>query len=127
MLIEHAEYGNEQSLLGHLEGTVLRYCAFKSFSVDGKNVDAVLLNCKLDGVDWYWGLFNSCLFVDTQFERCVFRGTNFADCRFLNCEFVDCKFEEDNLGAQCSFAGSQWFGGTAVRCTGLPEYAFPAR
>ncbi len=125
MLIEQIEYRDEQSLLNQLEGSVLKSCVFKGFSVDGKNADAIFIFCELDGLDWYWGLFNNCLFVDTQFKNCVFRGSTFADCRFLNCEFTDCQFIEDNLNKPCTFEGSQWFGGKALRCIGLPAYAFP--
>ncbi|WP_417071337.1 pentapeptide repeat-containing protein [Niveibacterium terrae] len=126
MLIERAEYGDEQSLLANLEGSIFRYCAFKNITLDGGSVDAVFLSCELGDLDWYWGVFNCCLFVDTRFEDCVFCGANFVDCRFLNCEFINCRFEENNLGSLCGFEGSQWFSGNAVGCTGLPEYAFPA-
>jgi uncharacterized protein YjbI with pentapeptide repeats len=126
MPIEYVEFSDESSLSKMLEGSVLRYCTLKNFSLDGKNVDSVFLSCSLEDLNWYWGLFNCCLFVDTKFIDCVFRGSNFADCRFLNCEFSDCRFDEDNFHSPCSFDGTQWFGGKAARCKGLPEYAFPA-
>jgi len=125
VLVEHAEYHDEKSLADGLDGGIFKYCTFKDFSLDGKEVDAVFLSCEMSGLDWYWGLFNCCLFVDTKFANCVFRGTNFADSRFLNCEFINCRFEDDNMHAPCRFEGVQWFGGTAVHCKGLPDYAFP--
>ncbi|MFM0649868.1 pentapeptide repeat-containing protein [Paraburkholderia bryophila] len=125
MLIERSEYSDESSLAACLEGSIFRYCEFKDILLDGKSVDAVFLSCELYDVDWYWGFFNACLFVDAKFENCVFRGSNFADCRFLNCELIKCRFEEDNFGSPCSFEGTQWFGGNAEGCVGLPEYAFP--
>jgi uncharacterized protein YjbI with pentapeptide repeats len=127
MLIERKEYSDSSSLLMRLEDSIFKYCSFKNISVDGKSIDAIFLCCEMSGVDWYWGLFNGCLFVDTQFENCVFRGSNFADCRFLNCQFVNCQFEEDNFGSLCSFEGSKWFECTASGCVGLPESAFPVR
>jgi len=126
MLIERTEYSDEPSLSVNLKDSIFRYCVFKNIMMEGKSVDAIFLSCKLDSLNWYWGIFNCCLFVDVRFENCVFHGSNFADCRFLNCEFIDCCFDEDNVGSPCSFEGTQWFGGNAVGCTGLPEYAFPA-
>lgn len=124
MLIERAEYSDELSLSTNLEGGIFRYCSFKEITLDGKSVDAVFLSCELEGLNWYWGLFNGCLFVDARIVNCTFYGTNFLNCRFLNCEFVGCRFEEDNFQSPCGFEGSQWFGGKAIGCNGLPQHAF---
>jgi len=123
MLIEGEEYRSELSLSANLEGAIFKYCSFKDIALDGKSVDAIFLSCELEKLNWYWGLFNCCLFVDTKFVNCIFQGTNFADCRFLNCEFVNCKFEKDNLHSSCSFERCQWFGGAAIESKGLPEYS----
>lgn len=120
MLIERAEYVDEPTLSADLEGSIFRYCKFKDIVVDGKTINSVFLACELLGMDWYWGLFNCCLFVDTRFEKCVFRGSSFADSRFLNCEFIECEFEDDSLQSPCSFDGVQWFTCVTKECTGLP-------
>lgn len=126
MLIERISYSEETSLSESLDGVIFRHCSFSGMAVDGKSVDAVFLSCELINMDWYWGLFNGCLFVDTRFVSCVFKGSNFADCRFVNCEFIDCRFDDDNFRAPCLFDGTQWFGGSAVGCKGLPCHAFSA-
>ena len=123
MLIERMEYSDEPSLVADLDGSIFRYCLFKDIAVEGKSVDAVFLSCELNDLDWYWGLFNACLFVDTQLRNCVFRGTNFADCRFLNCKFINCRFEDDNLGSACSFEGTCWFESEVTGGGGLPDNA----
>ena len=123
MLIENMICNDELDLSNKTEGTIFRYCKFEDFKIDGKSFDAVFLLCELINLDWYWGLFNGCIFIDTRFESCEFHGTNFADCRFLNCEFEDCQFLQDNLQSGCSFTGSLWFGCKEVSCIGFPEHA----
>lgn len=124
MLIERAQYSHSLPA-EELDGSIFRYCTFTDMQLDGLNTDAVFLSCQLIGLDWYWALFNACLFVDTKFEQCTFRGASFLDCRFVDCEFIDCRFEADNFKSACSFDGSAWFRGKMVGCTGLPEQATP--
>lgn len=119
MLIERVTYVDESSLSEDLENSIFRYCIFRYIVVDGKNISSVFLSCELLGIDWYWGHFNCCLFVDTRFEKCVFRGSNFSGCRFLNCEFIECQFVDDSLRSPCGFDGTQWFKCVTKECVGI--------
>ena len=124
MLIERAEYRDGATLAALLDGdNVFRYCDFSEFSIEGAHVDGAFLGCTFAGLDWYWGLFNCCLFVQARFSSCVFRGTSFPDCRFIDCEFVDCQFLEDNLGGSCKAEGARVFGSTVKGCKGA-EFLF---
>src|ERR1051326_976880 len=88
MLVENAEYLDANSASLHLNGGVFRYCEFSSYSVEGGHIDAVFIGCSFTHLDWYWGLFNCCLFVECTFQGCTFRGTSFPDCRFVECKFA---------------------------------------
>ena len=124
MLIEHAKYGDVAAATEVLDGdNVFRYCEFSNFSVEGGHVDGAFVGCTFAGLDWYWGLFNCCLFVQARFTKCIFRGASFPDCRFVDCEFVECQFLEDNLGKVCSAKGARVYGSTARRCEGA-EFLF---
>ncbi len=126
-LIDHVDFVDGEKLTSYSNnGSVFKFCTLNKFSVDGQEIDATFLFCEAIGLNWYWGLFNGCVFVDTKFKDCVFQGSNFADCRFLNCEFTNCRFELDNLGSPCSFTGSKWFECNAIGCKGLPESVFPS-
>ena len=95
-------------------------CGFECLTIDGLDVDAVFMRCALNRVDWYWGLFNGCLFVDTRFENCKFHGSHFLGCRFLNCVFENCEFGPDNMMKLCDFDDSEWYGCVAINTVGLP-------
>lgn len=122
MLIERMEYLDDAvSWVSH-ENSIFRYCSFTSALIDGKSLDAVFLACELEDLDWYWGFFGSCLFVDTTFSRCVFRGADFSNCRFLNCDFYSCQFVTDGLGAPCLFDNATWVDCSTKDCIGLPGF-----
>ena len=110
MLIERAEYRDQAAAAGVLEGNVFRYCQFSGFSIEGGHIDAVFLGCAFSGLDWYWGRFKECLFVETRFIKCVFRGTAFPGCKFVECQFVDCEFALDDAGKHCSADGAHVYG-----------------
>ena len=124
MLFEHAEYKDPGSATKVLnDDNVFRYCEFSGFSIDGGHVDGTFIGCTISALDWYWGLFNCCVFVRTRFAKCVFRGAAFPDCRFIDCEFVECQFLDDNLGKGCSADGARVYGSIAKECKG-EEFLF---
>ena len=87
-----------------------RYCEFKDVTTEGAHVDSEFVRCKFADCDFYWGLFNLAVFIGVKFENCKFRGCSFADCIFVECEFRHCDFVFDNLGGNCSFDGTRWYG-----------------
>lgn len=119
ILIERVSYHDEASAKAVLRGSIFQYCTFDKITLDGGESDSLFVSCELNDLDWYWGLFNGCIFVDTCFKNCTFRGSNFADCRFLDCEFLNCKFEKDNMDSPCSFKGSKQIDGKVISCTGF--------
>ena len=125
MLIERAEYREQASTAQVLDDdNIFRYCEFSGFSVEGGHVDGVFLSCTFSDIDWYWGLFNGCVFVNCKFGKCVFRGTAFPDCLFVDCEFIDCQFLGDNLsGKGCTAEGAHAYG-TTVKGSKGAEFLF---
>jgi uncharacterized protein YjbI with pentapeptide repeats len=118
VLIENADYHDPTGAIRALADNVLRYCSFASLLLEGAHVDVVCLGCKFENVEWYWGLFNDCTFVDSRFVRCTFRGASFPDCRFVDCEFVECRFIEDNLGGSCQAERAHLYGTSFTDCIG---------
>ena len=119
MLIKNVHYNNPNTLTEVLEDNVFRYCKFSMFKCDGGSIDAVFLGCTFSDIDWYWGLFNCCAFIQTKFEKCIFRGSSFPDCKFVECEFIECQFLQDNLGGNCNWDGAKLYGCTAKACSGI--------
>lgn len=143
-LIEHAEF-DRNSRPFRQDDQIYRYCSFTDLNIEGFGVSGPLIGCVLQGVDWYWGLFNTAMVSRTTFKNCTFRGTSFMGCRFIECEFEDCRFQLSNLGGPCRFEGcilvdcrldrcefvlenpharpvftdTRWHGCTRTRCTGL--------
>lgn len=119
--IYHGQHFTDSAdLEGRLEDSLFRYSSLSRFSLDGGHVTSTFLSTAFDKVDWYWGLFNVCLFVDCRFSECTFRGTSFPGCRFVDCVFADCRFGPDNLGGECLFGGAKWYGCLQSGCEGLP-------
>ncbi|HEX8614399.1 MAG TPA: pentapeptide repeat-containing protein [Telluria sp.] len=98
---------------------VYRYCEFVDMDIQGDPVDSVFVSCSIEHCSWYWGMFCCALFVNVHFVGCTFRGTSFNSGKFVDCDFVDCVFTEDNLGRECSFDDTSWYGCTQTRCPGL--------
>jgi len=98
----------------------VRYETFENFATEGGVIDGVFLGCSFTNVDWYWGLFNMSVFVESTFQGCTFRGSAFSGCIFVECTFVGCHFVKDNLGGECSFEDSRWYGCQQSESTGLP-------
>jgi len=103
-----------------VDGTVFRYCDFTGLMRSGGAIDATFVGGSFKECDFYWTLFNICLFVDMRFERCVFRGVSFPGCRFLNCRFIDCSFVADSFGGHCSFDETKWYDTEFQGCVGAP-------
>ena len=122
MLYDREAFNDPTQLLGRLEESVFRYAVFSGMSFEGGHIDAAFLSCEFTNVEWYWGLFNICVFVGCRFNGCLFQGTNFAGCRFVDCVFEDCRFVKDNLDSECSFENTQWYGSTQRNCEGLDSF-----
>jgi uncharacterized protein YjbI with pentapeptide repeats len=119
MLIDDEKFHDGRSIVNQSSEPVCRYSSFSDFSVEGGEIAGAFLNCEFSNIDWYWGIFNICVFVACRFEGCTFRGTSFPDCRFVDCEFTRCEFVQDNLGADCKFENSKWYGCSQNECEGL--------
>lgn len=119
MLIEHEEFRDARAIVNQSSEPVCRYSNFIDFSVEGGEIVGAFLNCTFSNIDWYWGIFNICLFVACRFEGCTFRGSSFPDCRFVDCHFTRCKFVKDNLGADCKFENCKCYGCSQNECEGL--------
>ena len=118
-----AQFDDGRTLLPLLgdDEAVFRYCKISAPHIDGGHITATFIDCSFADIDWYWGLFNVCLIVRSSFERCTFRGTSFADCILVECKFRDCRFIRDNLGGECSFDGTCWYGCSVDECEGLSK------
>jgi uncharacterized protein YjbI with pentapeptide repeats len=106
MLFERTEYREQEAVAEVLEKNVFRHCQFSGFSFEGGHIDAAFLGCTFTRLDWYWGVFKECLFVESRFVKCIFRGTAFPGCKFVECQFIDCEFVEDDQGKACSALGA---------------------
>jgi len=116
---ENIEYLDAKSASKYLDGGVFRYCTFSTFEIAGQHICAVFIGCTFQDLDWYWGLFNSCLFVESEFHSSVFRGTLFPNTKFVDCEFAYCRFVKDNLNGDCSAEQAKWYGCTFQECEGI--------
>ena len=113
MLIEHGEFDRDnRPPLNQLDDTIFRSCSFANLEIEGSGLDGALIYCTLRDIDWYWGLFNTAIFLCTRFENCTFRGASFMSCRLLECQFIGCHFALDNLGGPCTFEDC-----SVVECT----------
>jgi len=119
VIVENIEYIDAKSASKHLSEGVFRYCTFSGFAIEGQHIDAVFIGCTFQGLDWYWGLFNSCLFVGCKFHDSVSRGTLFPDAKFVECEFSHCQFVKDNLNGDCTAERAKWYGCTVQECQGI--------
>ena len=119
MLINREILSSPDQLADRLEDSVFRYCVFSELSYESGHIDASFLSCEFTRVEWYWGLFNVCVFVGCKFNNCIFSGTSFSDCKFVGCTFVDCRFTLDNMGSDCTFDGTVFYGCTQTNVVGL--------
>ena len=109
-MIEAQTITSENFSLSDLDSSFLKFCSFENLSIEGGHVDSDFRSCSFTGVDWYWGLFNICVFVECQFMNCIFRGSGFPDCKFVECSFSKCQFVKDNLDGDCDFEGAIAYG-----------------
>lgn len=106
-----AETINSDNLAGvDWDENYFKFCTFENFSIEGGLVAADFNQCSFNKIDWYWGLFSSCNFIDCTFANCTFAGTNFADTRFVDCKISDCVFKKDNLGGECDLSETTSYG-----------------
>ena len=107
----------QQALAGN--DAVYRYCTFADAELEGVHCDGVFIACTFEYIDWYWGLFNTAIFVNCVWQRCAFRGTSFAGCRIVDSRFENCRFLRDNLQAPCSADDTHIYGSQAMQCEGF--------
>ena len=101
------------------EENCFRYCTFLGLDEEGGGIDSLFLECEFANCEWYWSLFNLAVFVGVKFTSCRFRGVSFSGCRFIECEFVRCEFSKDNMGGECNFRDSRWYGCKQSETQGL--------
>jgi uncharacterized protein YjbI with pentapeptide repeats len=108
------------------EDQVFQFCEFRDIQGEGLHITSAFLDCTFSQCDLYWVLGNIATFVGVTFRGCTFSGCSFSGCRFVECTFQDCRFTKSNLGGNCSFDGSRWYGCTQSNTDGLsPEFASP--
>lgn len=81
-----------------------KFCKVEGLSIGGQQVTSGFVGCSFKNIDWYWGLFSGCNFINCNFADCVFAVTGFADSRFVDCKLVNCRFSQDQLGGDCDFS-----------------------
>ncbi|MFZ6872920.1 pentapeptide repeat-containing protein [Undibacterium sp. Di27W] len=121
MLFENQDFSSGLKQAGSLDEHIFRYCEFAGMQIEGGNFTSTFLACCFTDCEWYWGLFNTAIFVDVKFLNCTFLGTGFSGVRFINCEFENCSFLKDNLGGKCAFNEVSWFACTQKNCNGLEQ------
>ena len=89
-----------------------KWCHFEDFSIEGKVITSVFMGCSFTNLDWYWGLFSYCNFLNCEFKNCVFRGTAFPYTKFVECTLTNCRFVKDNMAHDCEFEGAIAYGCT---------------
>ena len=96
-----------------------KWCHFEDFSIEGKVICSTFLSCSFKNIDWYWGLFSDCNFINCEFKDCVFRGTSFPGSRFVECTLTNCRFVKDNLNGDCDLEETHAYGCTIDGCEGF--------
>lgn len=122
MLIQDVEYTPPDKLPDLASDHVFRYCKFHKLE-DSREIEATFLSCDFTNCDFYWALFNVASFFRCKFENCIFAGASFADCRLMECAFVKCSFTKDNMGGDCSFENTKWYGCSQTDRSGLEKLA----
>ena len=103
------------------EEQTFRFCRFRNVDGQGLHVISDFIDCEFESGDFYWAHFNVVVFVGVVFKNCRFRGCAFSDCRLVECRFENCEFAQDNLGSNCTFEGSRWYGCKQSSSQGLSE------
>ena len=119
---DESETINAANLAGvNWDEDYFKFCDFEGFSIEGGLVASDFVGCSFSKIDWYWGLFSGCNFIDCSFADCTFAGTNFADTRFVDCKLVNCAFKHDNLGCDCDLSKTIVYGCSAEHTSGFPH------
>jgi len=116
MLFELQQFETQLHNPAGWDDHVFMYCDFSNINTEGAIIGATFQGCRFNNCDWYWGLFNTAIFVQVKFENCTFRGCSFYDCRFIECEFLNCEFTIDSFNKSCSFDKSVWYGCKQEKC-----------
>ena len=102
-----------------MDENYFKYCVFENLSPEGKTICSDFNACSFKAVDWYWGLFTQCNFIQCQFTDCTFRGAAFPDCRFIDCAMTNCQFVKDSLDGDCSFDRTIAYNCVIKACVGF--------
>jgi uncharacterized protein YjbI with pentapeptide repeats len=102
-----------------LDENYFKFATFEDISPEGGLIASDFNICTFRRIDWYWGLFSDCNFIQCEFKDCIFRGTSFPGCRFIECAFKNCQFVTDNLNGKCDLEESVAYGCTVENCTGF--------
>jgi uncharacterized protein YjbI with pentapeptide repeats len=89
---------------------VFQFCTFSGFDAEGTHVTANFIDCKFEDCDFYLALFNVATLIGVTFKNCKFAGCAFPGCRLVECTFDSCYFTMDNMGGECRFDDSSWYG-----------------
>ena len=92
------------------ENNYFKFCDLEGLSSEGGHITSDFSSCSFKDIDWYWGLFNICNFMECRFTNCTFRGTSFPSCKFVECIFTNCQFCKDNLNTDCDFNSAIAYG-----------------
>jgi uncharacterized protein YjbI with pentapeptide repeats len=101
------------------DNNYFKFCTFESVSPEGGHICSDFNACIFQKVDWYWGLFNQCNFIECRFTNCTFRGTSLPECRFIECIFTNCQFLKDNLNGECDFDNAVAYACQIKNCISL--------
>lgn len=65
-------FRTSDEIVSKLEDSVYRYCTISVGRIEGGHVTSTFLSTSFHHVDWYWGLFNLCNFIECRFEDARF-------------------------------------------------------
>lgn len=121
MLVDEREYDQTTGPPPSWADAIFSCSSFRGLEIEGAGVDGALLYCALEGVDWYWGFFNTALVARSSFKNCIFRGCSFRGVDFVECKFEGCRFVKDNLDGACVFDDCRFVECVFDDCKIVPE------
>lgn len=100
---------------------IFQFCSFRLIDENTTPLESCYLGCDFLACRWYWGFFNTAVFVNCKFTGCHFDGCKFAGCKFVDCQFSDCVFGIDSFGNGCRFDENKWYGCEQFNCSGFED------
>jgi uncharacterized protein YjbI with pentapeptide repeats len=119
MQIENEVFQRHMTEPASWDEHIFQFCTFSRFDAEGVHVTANFIDCKFEDCDFYLALLNGATLVGVAFRNCQFSGCAFPGCRFVECTFDNCRFTADNLGGECRFDDSRWYGSKQRGTDGL--------